>query len=70
MLVGQQHPFSATGNSVTTICLKRTSPYHAILKNSARARGNIFFRDAPAPRRFFKPNHKQLQNFLIDLTVV
>jgi hypothetical protein len=61
MLVGQQQPFSATGNSVTALCLRRTSPYHAILKNRARARENDIF-----PRRLFKTNHKQLQTFSID----
>jgi hypothetical protein len=61
MLVGQQQPFSATGNLVTALCLRRTSPYHANLKNRARARENGIF-----PRRLFKTNHKQLQIFPID----
>jgi len=67
MLVGQQHPFSATENSITALCLKRTSPYRPILKNSTRALENIFFRDAASPRGLFKTNHTKLHTFPIDL---
>jgi hypothetical protein len=63
--------FSATRNSITARCFKRTLTHHEILTTPAHALENVLFRGAAVASGTFQINHRiRCRHFLLILTEV